>query len=55
MTPQAGKSKTGSSACRRCDPAARPAGAVGTTHAVYEVLNELHGLAVWARERPDTS
>ena len=25
------------------------------THAVDEVLNELHGLAVWARERPDTS
>ena len=24
-------------------------------HAVYEVLNELHGLAVWAQERPDTS
>ena len=24
-------------------------------HPVYEVLNELHGLAVWARERPDTS
>jgi hypothetical protein len=23
-------------------------------HAVYEVLNELHGLAVWARERPDS-
>jgi hypothetical protein len=25
------------------------------THRVYEVLNELHGLAVWAQERPDTS
>ncbi len=25
------------------------------THAVHEVLNELHGLAVWTRERPDTS
>ena len=25
------------------------------THAVDEVLNELHGLAIWARERPDTS
>jgi hypothetical protein len=25
------------------------------SHQVYEVLNELHGLAVWARERPDTS
>jgi hypothetical protein len=24
-------------------------------HDVYEVLNELHGLAVWARERRDTS
>ncbi len=24
-------------------------------HAVYEVLNELHGLAIWARESPDTS
>jgi hypothetical protein len=26
-----------------------------TDHQVYEVLNELHGLAVWARERTDTS
>lgn len=25
------------------------------SHAVDEVLNELHGLAVWARESPDTS
>ena len=25
------------------------------THVVDEVLNELHGLAVWARESPDTS
>ncbi len=24
-------------------------------HQIYEVLNELHGLAVWARERPNTS
>ena len=24
-------------------------------HDVYDVLNELHGLAVWARDRPDTS
>ena len=24
-------------------------------HDVYEVLNELHGLAVWARERRDLS
>jgi hypothetical protein len=24
-------------------------------HEVYEVLNELHGLAVWASERRDSS
>lgn len=25
------------------------------THKVHDVLNEVHGLAVWAREQPDTS
>jgi hypothetical protein len=25
------------------------------THEVFEILNELHGLAVWVRERPNTS
>jgi hypothetical protein len=25
------------------------------THEIHEILNELHGLAVWARDGPDTS
>jgi hypothetical protein len=36
-------------------PGRPPGWSRGPTHQVYEVLNELHGLAVWARECPDTS
>ena len=43
------------SASRRCGPAVRPDGAAGPTMQVDEVLDELHGLAVRAQERPTRS
>ena len=51
----AAPTSTAFSASRPCGPADRPDGVASSDHGVYEVLNELHGLAVWAQERRDSS